>query len=145
MDYEKLLFERSASTLKVHGILAIVFGGLGTLVGIVMAIAITIGGLSNNYNSYNSSSYADSAFGLFFLGLLLFIFWILPHVYLIVSGYYLTRQPSPKLAKTLVIINLVIGVFWNLVLLIFAIINLTEIGDYERGYHVHKKHVHYKA
>jgi uncharacterized integral membrane protein len=61
---------------------------------------------------------------------------------MIVAGYHLTREPAVKVARTLVIINLVIGVFWNLVLLIFAIINLTQLSDYERGRTTHKKHAH---
>jgi hypothetical protein len=133
MDYEKLLYNRATSTLKVHGILSIVFGGLGTLAAIAFMLLLAVGNLSDQ-------SYTDngSALGLFFIGAAVFIFWTLPHIYLIVSGTYLIREPAPKVVKTLVIINLVIGVFWNLVLLIFAIINLTEVGDYERGYHVHK-------
>jgi hypothetical protein len=140
MDYEKLLFDRSASTMRVHGILSIIFGGLGVLAGLIFTIILAVSSL--NDSSYDSS---NSALGLFIVGLLIFVFWVLPHVYLIVAGSYLIRQPTPKLAKVLIIINLVIGVFWNLVLLIFAIINLTELGDYERGYHVHRKHLHKAA
>jgi hypothetical protein len=132
-DYDKLLYDRAAGTLRVHGILSIVFGGLGIL-GAIIFMAIL--GLSSAADSSYSSD--TNALGLFFVGVIIFIFWTLPHIYFIVAGSYLMRQPSPKVAKTLVIINLVIGVFWNLVLLIFAIINLTEIGDYERGYHAHK-------
>ncbi|MDB5159957.1 MAG: hypothetical protein JWO99_220 [Candidatus Saccharibacteria bacterium] len=134
VDYEKLLYARSASTLKVHGILSIVFGGLGTLAAIVFMGILALGNFSDS--AYTADG---SALGVFFVGIIVFIFWTLPHIYLIVSGTYLIREPAPKIVKTLVIINLVIGVFWNLVLLIFAIINLTEVGDYERGYHVHRK------
>ena len=130
-----MLFNRAASTLKVHGILAIIFGGLGVFAALIMTLLISLGTLGDDSYGYNPS---DSVAGLFFIGLIIFIFWTLPHIYLIVSGTYLIRQPSPKLAKVLVIINLVIGVFWNLVLLIFAIINLTELSNYERGYHVHR-------
>jgi len=134
-----MLFDRANSTLKVHGVLAIVFGSLGLLAGLIFTMLMALGTLADNSYAYNPN---DSALGLFFVGALTFVFWVLPHIYLIVSGTYLIRQPSPKLAKVLVIINLVIGVFWNLVLLIFAIINLTELADYERGYHSHRKHLH---
>ena len=133
IDCEKLLYARASSTLKIHGILSIIFGGLGTLAAIILMLILAVGNLSDQ--SYSADG---SILGLFFVGLLTFIFWGLPHAYLIVSGLYLIKKPAPKVAKTLIIINLVIGVFWNLVLLIFAIINLTEISDYEHGYHVQK-------
>jgi small-conductance mechanosensitive channel len=134
IDYEKLLYDRSESTLKVHGILSIIFGSLGTLAAVVMMMMLIASTYADpTYDSVNSP------FGLFVVGAMVFVFWTLPHIYLIISGYYLMREPAPKVAKTLIIINLVIGVFWNLVLLIFAIINLTQLSDYARGYHVHKK------
>lgn len=134
IDYEKLLYHRSESTLKIHGILAIVFGGLGTLSAALFTLLLI------------ASTYADESFdnvnspvGLFIVSAMIFVFWTLPHIYLIVAGSYLVREPVPRLAKTLVIINLVIGVFWNLILLIFAIINLTQLTDYERGYQGYKR------
>lgn len=132
--YEKLLFSRAASTLKIHGIVSIVFGSLGVLGALIFTLFLMVASYTDDsFNGY------DSTMGIFFVSALIFVFWILPHVYLIVAGTYLMRQPSPKIAKTIVIINLVIGVFWNLVLLIFAIINLTQFTDYERGYHLHKQ------
>ncbi|HEY8886190.1 MAG TPA: hypothetical protein VIM31_01675 [Candidatus Microsaccharimonas sp.] len=134
VNYEKLLFDRATSALKVHGILAIIFGGLGALLGLLLIAVTSLGTLSDpTYDSYNSP------LGLFFVSAMIVVFWVLPHAYLIASGMYLTREPSPKLARTLVIINLVIGVFYNLILLVIAIVNLTQITDYERGYHVHHK------
>ncbi|MDB5179595.1 MAG: hypothetical protein JWN12_227 [Candidatus Saccharibacteria bacterium] len=134
VDYEKLLYNRAASALKVHGILAIIFGGLAVLGSIVFTLLIALGTFADeSYDSYNSP------LGLLFVSALIFVFWTLPHIYLIAAGIYLMREPSPKLARTLVIINLVIGVFYNLILLVIAIVNLTQITDYERGYHVHKK------
>lgn len=134
IDYGKLLYERSDSTFRVHGILSIIFGSLGVLMAIVMTF-LFIGG------TYSDPSYdsVNSPLGLFVVGSMIFVFWTLPHLYLIISGYYLMHEPSPKVAKTLTIINLIIGVFWNLVLLIFAIISLTQFSDYERGYQVYKK------
>jgi hypothetical protein len=133
INYEKLLYERAASTLKVHGIVSIVFGALGTLCAILFTILIAAGTITDpSYDTYNSP------FGLFIVAAMIFVFFTLPHIYLIVAGVYLTREPAPKLAKTLVIINLVVGVFWNIVLLVFSIVNLTQLTDYERTYHVHK-------
>jgi hypothetical protein len=134
INYEKLLYDRAAGALKVHGIVSIVFGAIGTLVAVLFTLLIAAGTIADpSYDSYNSS------FGLFIISTMIFVFWTLPHLYLIAAGIYLIREPAPKLAKTLIIINLVVGVFWNLVLLIVAIVNLTQITDYERAYHVHKK------
>lgn len=134
IHYEKLLYDRASSALKVHGILAIVFGGLGVLFGLVFIISMAFGNIADpSYDAYSSS------LGILFVSALVVVFWILPHAYLITSGIYLIREPSPKLARTLVIINLVVGVFYNLVMLVVAIVNLTQITDYERAYLVHKK------
>lgn len=126
-NYEETFFERAASTLKIHGIIAIIFGSLGVFFGVMFMLLMAIGGLAASYQ-------LDDALGVFALGLFAFVLWVLPHAYLIISGIQLTRQPDPKVAKVLVIINLIVGVLWNLVLLVFAIINLTQMGDYERGY-----------
>lgn len=134
LHYEKLLYDRSAGALKVHGILAIIFGALGMLVALLFTFMVTLGTFADE--EYDPT---NSAFGLLFVSVLIFIFWMLPHMYLIISGSYLVRQPAPRVARTLVIINLVVGVFYNLVILIAAIINLTQITDYERSYHIYKK------
>lgn len=134
IHYEKLLYDRASSALKVHGILAIIFGGLGVLFGLVFIVLMAFGNISDpSYDAYSSS------LGILFLSALVVVFWILPHAYLITSGMYLIHEPSPKLARTLVIINLVVGVFYNLIMLVAAIVNLTQITDYERAYLVHKK------
>jgi hypothetical protein len=133
INYEKLLYSRATNTLKVHGIVSIVFGAIGTLAAILFTILVAAGTMADeSYDSYNSP------FGLFIVSVMIFVFFTLPHLYLIAAGIYLTREPAPKLAKTLVIINLVVGVFWNLVILVFSIVNLTQLTDYERTYHVHK-------
>ena len=125
INYEMMLFNRAQGMLKAHGIVAIVFGSLGVvgfLFGLLFVVQIAI-----------FAQLAD-AVGAIALAAAIFVLFTIPHVYLIISGAQLVRTPSPKLAKTLVIINLVIGVFWNHALLILAIINLTQIGDYERHY-----------
>lgn len=135
IDYEKLLYHRSETTLKLHGILAIIFGGIGALAAALFTLVLIVSTYSDvSYDSVNSPV------GLFIVSTMIFVFWTLPHIYLIIAGPYLVREPAPRLAKTLIIINLVIGVFWNLVILIFAIINLTQLTDYERGFHTHKRH-----
>lgn len=140
MNQEKAQYDRAVTTLRVHGIISIVFGGLGVLTTLLFGLMIAIGSaLGGAFDGYN-----EAAVGLFFLGALVFVFWTLPHIYLLVSGVYLIREPSVKVAKTLIIINLIVGVFWNLVILVFSIINLTELADYERGKHAHHKHPHNK-
>ena len=138
MDYEKILFDRATSTLKVHGILSIIFGCIGILAASLFTLLLMLAGASSiPIDEELGISIAAS-----FLALLIFVFWTIPHAYLIVSGSYLIRKSPPKLVKTLVIINLVIGLFWNVAFLILSIINLTELDGYERGYHAHRKHAH---
>lgn len=134
VNYEKVLYERAAGGLKVHGILAIVFGSLGVLGALIFTLLIALGTFADeSYMAY------DSSLGLFLVSIMIFVFWTLPHIYLIAAGSYLVREPAPRLARVFVIINLVLGVFYNLILLVIAIVNLTQASDYERGYHAHKK------
>jgi len=124
--YDKLYFTRAAQTLRTHGILSIVFGSLGALAGLfVIALTVTASGYA-----YNTSD----LFGTMVFASLALVFWIAPHIYMIIAGVYLIRYPKPSIARTLVIINLVIGIFTNLIILIFAIINLTEMRQYEEHY-----------
>ena len=118
-------YESAASLIRVHGIIAIIFGSLGSV--ICLFIMLLFGFAISEYNSYQ-------VINSFISGFLVFIFGLLPHVYLLVSGIHLLKNPRPPVAKTLIIINLIVGVFYNLVILIFAIINLTQIADYESGY-----------
>lgn len=133
-SYEKIVYDRSTGMLKVHGIVAIIFGIIGTLTSVLLMLLITI-------TTYADSEYDahNSPLGLYIIAGLIFVFWALPHIFLVTSGSYLIRQPVPKLARILVIINLVIGVFYNFIILIFAIVNLTQITDYERSYHIYKR------
>jgi len=121
-------YNNAASLIRTHGILAIVFGSLGTAFGLLLIPLMWAG-------EYGDVSTADLVGG-FIFAIATFVFWVLPHVYLIVSGTYLLKMPQPKIAKTLIIINLVVSAFWNLVILVFAIINLTQFEDYNQG---HKK------
>lgn len=131
-NYDKLLFERSSTMLRVQGTISIVFGGLGVLFGIVMMFRFALGMLASEYiTSYAVENFIWAVF--------MFVFVIIPHIYLIVAGTIFLRQPTPGIARTLTIINLVIGAFSNLIVLIFAIISLTQSGDYERHFLAHKK------
>jgi len=119
-------YQQAASMVKIQGVLSIIFGGIGALVGLC-ALALLAFALS--------FAYTDSdAFGFFVLFVVTLLFWLLPHVYFIVAGITLYRLPDPRIVKILTIINLVIGVFWNVVLLVFAIISLVQSNDYEIGY-----------
>ena len=116
--------------VKIQGILTLVFGGIGVLFGLFLmgVLALAING-----------AYTDAdALGFFLLFIATVIFWILPHAYFIAAGVTLAKAPTPKIVKTLSIINLVIGAFWNVILLVFAIISLVQSTDYEDGYKHHK-------
>ena len=123
-------YESSASLMRVHGIMSIIFGGIGVIVGISFTALFSILMASTNNEG------DQIAFLVF--AILTLVVWLIPHIYLVFAGAVLIKQPEPGIAKVLTIINLVIGVFWNYVLLVFAIISVVQIGDYKRGYH-HKK------
>jgi hypothetical protein len=130
---ETIEYSRAVSTIKTQGILSIVFGALGAFVGLIIMI-IFAAAMSGAYTD-------DDMVGYFIMFVSTLFFWLVPHVYLIVSGVILLRLPSPTITKVLTIINLVIGAFWNIVLLVFAIITLTQSADYELGQPKH----HHKA
>jgi len=133
-EVEIVQFERASSLINVHGILAIVFGGLGLLVALFFAVALGISAVTEVLTPEDTVGYTImSLFGI--------VFMVIPHIYLVIAGIYLLKKPTPKAARVLIIINLVIGAFWNLILVIFAIINLTQISDYERGY-IKPRHAH---
>ena len=123
----KEVFERASSMLRVQGIISIIFGALGTFAGLLMVFLFALG------VSYNDFGY-EEALSSTLLAIMVVVFVILPHVYLIISGTTLLRRPQPSVAFTLTIINLIVGVFFNLVVLIFAIISLTQADDYKRHY-----------
>jgi hypothetical protein len=126
--FDQYLLEKqnhAASAIRVQGILAIVFGGLGILGSIILGF-IFLASLATfpERESVEISVYL----------VLGFVFFFLPHIYLLVSGLYLLKKPAPKIVFVLSIINLVVGFFWNVFLLVVAIISLVVHGDYERGY-----------
>lgn len=124
-DYIQQQYDKVTGLMKAHGIISIIFGALGALFSLFLmllfAFAIT------DYNEYQIG-------GAVFMAVLVFIFGVVPSAYLTIAGIILVGKPKPSVAKGLVITNLVVGVFYNLVVLILAIINLVQIGDYERGY-----------
>jgi phage shock protein PspC (stress-responsive transcriptional regulator) len=127
-DYEAQRYRSAASLVRVQGILSIIFGGLGLLVAFFLVL-LFLAAMSES-NSYQVISASITA-------LIVFIFGVLPHIFLVVSGVHLLREPRPAVARTLIIINLVIGALFNLVIVVFAIINLVQMSDYDHGY---KKH-----
>jgi hypothetical protein len=131
-NHDKALFERVATMLRIQGIISIVFGSLGVIFGLVLMFMFGLGMLAYE----NITDYAVENF---VWAVITFVFVVIPHVYLIVAGTILIRQPTPGIARTLTIINLVVGALSNLVVLIFAIICLTQTWDYERHYPKNKK------
>ena len=128
--HHKEQFEKANGLLRVHGILAIIFGGLGLLAGLLFLLVMGVSSLA--------SARLEDSISAFAIGVFTFVLFILPHLYLVISGVTLLKTPPVRTARTLVIINLIVGALWNLVLLVFAIINLTQLDDYERGYPVKK-------
>lgn len=122
----QLAHDQAMSMMKVQGIIVTIFGGLGALFGIILMalFAIAIG------QAYSDNDILEAS--IMFIGSILFI--LIPHVYFIVSGVILMRQPEPKLARLLTIINLILGAMSNYIILAFAIISLVQIKDYEEGY-----------
>ena len=118
-------YEAAASLIRVHGIISIIFGGIGLLFSLIIGLAFIL---------TVDSTDGNQLLGGFILSLLTFLFAVLPHAYLLVSGIHLLKNPKPSVAKTLIIINLVVGALWNYIVLIFAIINLTQLADYRHGY-----------
>src|ERR687886_514951 len=116
-------FDKANQLLKTAGILSIIFGCIGTLFGIFLAIFMPATG-SPSSNEYDSG----------LLAVMVFLFWIAPHVFLIISGTQLLQKPLPGRARGLTITTLVIGALWNVVLLIFGILALVQMSDYEKGF-----------
>lgn len=117
-------YERATFSLKLQGILSIVFGSIGLFVGLIFMVFLAV---------LLADSYSNSdMIGIFVLFALTLLFWMVPHVYLIISGVVLQRLPQPSIVKTLTIINVVIGALWNYIMLGAAIYTLTQLGNYEK-------------
>jgi hypothetical protein len=127
---DQRLYERAHSLLRAHGIVSIVFGALGVFAFIMWLLLVLVVVVEGN---------VVDIVGMTALTILFFVLFLLPHVYLIVGGIQLVRSPSPELARIIVIINLVLGVFCNIVILVLSILNLTQMGDYEHHRAKHKK------
>jgi len=129
LDYHTYKFDNAASMIRIQGILSIIFGGLGIIGSLLASLYLALVAVTDPTIAAEDGVIAAAIIGAF-----VFVFVLLPHVYLIVSGMHLLKNPAPNTAKVLIIINLIIGVFWNLVIFVFAIINLTQLHDYQVGY-----------
>ena len=119
---KKIAHTQAVSMLKVQGIVTLVFGELGAFLGLILMILDDFT-LSQAYSDNDIIEY-----GVYFVMSVLFIF--IPHVYFIISGVVLIRQPEPKLARLMTIINLVVGAVANYIVLAFAIISLVQYKVY---------------
>ena len=126
MNNAKHRYDQAASLVKTHGVLSIVMGAIGAFTGLafLLIFVVALGVATTD---------ADAVTYLFFF-IATLLFWLVPHIYLVIAGVLLVRQPEPRIAKMLTIANLVVGVFWNYVILVVAIISLTQSRDYEEGY-----------
>lgn len=132
-------FTNAKRWLKVQGILSIIFGALGTLFAAPLAFFYSIGitaELATEMPGLESEIGPVVFIIVLIVGLIL---WLIPHLFLIVSGALLARGPKPGVAKGLTITNLIIGAMWNYLILAFAIVSLVQSGNYARGYVHHKK------
>lgn len=130
MDTTLKEYEQAKSLIKTTGILSIIFGALGILIAITVMLVIQF-----DKQSFDGP---DVFVGMIVIDSFIFLFGLLPHVFLLFSGIKLLQLPRPSIIKGLVITTLVISAFWNLVLLVFTIINLTQLKQYEEG--LPKKH-----
>jgi hypothetical protein len=119
-------YEQSASIVKIHGILSIVFGSIGVAIGLIFLAII-------GFTFIAAVTTADVV-GIFIIMLLVLLFWILPQAFLIVSGVTLLREPDPRVVRILTITTLVISALENVILLATSIATLLKLDDYEQGY-----------
>lgn len=121
-------YEKSVSLLKTQAILTIVFGSLGVLA------AFGLVGLYIAANQYGVYMTEEERIEMFAYMIVMPVFLFITHVYFIISGSFLLKSPTPKVAKTLSIVNVVLGAMWNWVILIFAVLYVAVSRDYENGY-----------
>jgi hypothetical protein len=125
-DTVKQQFEKSSHLVLVNGIIALIFGILGSLFGIMMIVLASFPELYDGDYTFTVSVITQ---------VIIFISFVLPHVYLIVSGIILMHTPRPNVVKGLIITNLIVSVSSNIVILVLSIISLVGINQYENGYH----------
>jgi hypothetical protein len=114
-------YTNAAKYVNVLGILSIVFGSLGALAGLLFVLSSFI----------NPDYTAESAIVAM---LMIIVFWVIPHIYFIISGIKFVKYPKPGETKGLAITTVVLGAIWNLILLAFAIVVLTQLRGYEEGF-----------
>jgi len=131
-DYKAMLFHRAATMLKVNGIISIVLGGLATLF-ILFYIVLAVFVASVSPDSTSALSNPDAGSNLL-VSMVIFVILLAPSIYTLVAGILFVRLPQPRVAKGLLIANIVVGAFVNTLGLIFAIISLTQLSDYTAGY-----------
>lgn len=124
-------YQTAATMIKVTGILSIIFGSIGILFGIGYSLLIAA---SPSY-AYNEVEIVPIALIVGFL----IMFWVIPHIYMIISGIYFLNKPSAAKVRGLAITSIVIGAIFNVILLAFAIINLIQAKDYENEFDVTNK------
>lgn len=125
LTQDQLMRAHSAQKfMKAHGIVTIVVGGVMVL-GALLAM-ILLGWLS-----LSSRSQSD-AIAAFVAGVVFFVLVMIPGIYLTWSGIALMRLPTVPVAKNITIINLVVSIIYqNYVLIVLAIIGLTQLNDYK--------------
>lgn len=117
-------YQTAAKFIKVTGILSITFGSLGAFFGIAYALIYP----------HLPPDPEMAEVPIVFLTVATIVFWVIPHIFWIVSGILLLKHPTPSKVRGLAITTIVIGAIWNFVLLAFAIINLTQLRDYTAEY-----------
>ena len=117
-------YQNAAKFIRITGILSIIFGTLGALFGI---------GYTLIYPHLQPDP-EMAEIPIVFLAAVTTIFWTIPHAFLTVSGIQLVKHPAPSRVRGLAIATIVIGAIWNVMLLAFAIVNLTQLRDYAAEY-----------
>jgi len=117
-------YQTAAKFIKATGILSIIFGALGALFGIGYVLIYP----------HLPPDPEMTEVPVVFLAIATTILWIIPHAFLTVSGVQLIKHPTPSKVRAFAIVTIVIGAIWNVILLAFAIVNLTQLRDYTAEY-----------
>lgn len=117
-------YQTAAKFIKVTGILSIIFGALGALFGIAYVLIYP----------HIPPDPETADIPVVFLTIATTILWTIPHAFLTVSGIQLIKHPAPSKVRALAITTIVIGAIWNIILLAFAIVNLTQLREYTAEY-----------